>query len=232
MTLLAQEYQQANPETKITVLPSIGSSGAIKAAPLGKIDLGLSARPFKETEFTGGATAVKYARSPTVIAVSNELAENAITVEQLIEIYTGERTQWKTGEVIRPIIRQVDDSNTKQLNQLSLKLKEALAMGNKNPDFLFASTDQETVNTIERVPGSFGATTLALIRSENRNIHALSLDGIDPTRVSDNTQSYPINTYFYFIIPKKTPPHVSDFLDFVNSSEGKAILEKYGNYAP
>jgi phosphate transport system substrate-binding protein len=231
MALLAQEYQRSNPETEITVLPSIGSSGAIKAVPLGKIHLGLSSRPFKETEFTGGATAVEYARSPTVIAVSNELIENAITVEQLIQIYTGELTQWSTGELIRPIIRQANDGNTKQLNQLSPKLKKALVMGNKNPDFLFAATDQESVSNIEKIPGSFGVTTLALILSESRNIHAMSLDGVDPTHES-NAKRYPMNTSFYFIIPKTIPPHVADFLDFVNSSEGKAILEKYGNYAP
>lgn len=230
--LLAEEYQALHPEIEIKVLPSIGSSGAIKAVPLGKIDIGLSSRPFKETEFTGGAVAVEYARSPTVIAVSNRLNETAITIDMLADIYTGKIKKWGNGETIRPILRQADDGNTKQLNQLSTKLKEALISAEKNEDFLFASTDQETVNKIESIPGSFGVTTLALILSEKRDLHAMSLDGIEPTVKNCAMGKYPMVKKYFFILPPNMPSHSLKFVQFIQSSAGKSILEKYGNYAP
>jgi len=232
ITKLAEEYQKITPGVEVLVLPSIGSSGAIKAVPAGKIDIGLSARPFKETEFTNGATASEYARSPTVIAVSNQLLINDVTVQDLIDIYTGKLTQWSTGELIRPILRQADDGNTKQLEALSDELKKALRIAEKNPEFLFAATDQETVTKIEKIPGSFAVTALSLILSEKRELHALSLDGVEPSVENGLASKYPMVKHFYFILPKKIPTHVSDFLNYAASPKGKAIFEKYGNYVP
>jgi phosphate transport system substrate-binding protein len=232
MSIMAEEYQKLTPETKVIVLPSIGSSGAIKAVPAGKVDIGLSSRPFKSTEFTNGAIAVEYARSPTVIAVSNKLSVSAITVEDLVSIYTGKLTHWPTGELIRPILRQADDDNTVQLKQLSSDLKKALQDAEKETNFLFATNDQETVSKVEKIPGSFAVTALSLIMSEKRDIHALSLDGIEPTVENGLANKYPMVKHFYFILPKDIPEHVSDFLSFAASPKGKAIFEKYGNYVP
>jgi len=232
MKLLSEKYQELHPEIEITVLPSIGSSGAIKAVPLGKIDIGLSSRPFKETEFTGGATALEYARSPTVIAVSNRLSETDITVDMLSDIYMGKMKKWKNGDLIRPILRQANDGNTKQLNQLSEKLMKALIVAENNDDFLFASTDQEAVDKLENIPGSIGVTTLALILSEKRDLHAMSLDGIEPSVQNSEMERYPMAKQYFFILPKNISTHALDFVHFVQSPVGKSILESYGNYAP
>ena len=232
MRLMAQAYQEINPEVKITVLPSIGSSGAIKAVPRGKVDIGLSSRPLKEAESASGAIAVEYARTPTVIAVSNNLDSDAITVDQLVDIYMGKMTEWPNGTLIRPIIRQANDDNTRQLKQLSPALKNAIDIAEKRTGLLFASTDQETVDKIEKTPGSFGVTSLALILSEKRPIHALKLDGVEPTPETCIAGLYPIVKHFYFILPQETPLHVTHFLDFAKSPAGKTILEKNGNYIP
>ena len=232
MRLLAAAYQEITPNTKITVLPSIGSSGAIKAVPRGKVDIGLSSRPLKEKESASGAIAVEYARTPTVIAVSNNQDDNSITIDQLVDIYTGKMTKWPNGSIIRPIIRQANDDNTRQLKRLSPALEEAITIAEKRQGLLFASTDQETVDKIERTPGSFGVTSLALILSEKRSIHAMNLGGVEPTSEACISGNYPIIKHFYFILPKTIPAHVTAFLDFVKSAAGKTILEKNGNYTP
>lgn len=232
MQVLAAAYHEANPEIKITVLPSIGSSGAIKAIPHGKIDIGLSARPLKDAESAKGIIAVEYARTPTVIAVSNNLDTDSITTDQLIGIYLGKLIKWPNGELIRPIIRQPGDDNTRQLKQLSPALKNAVEFADTRPGLLFASTDQETVDKIEKTPGSFGVTSLALIISENRPMHAMKLDGVEPTTKACVSGSYPLIKQFYFILPKYPINHVTDFLNYVKSPLGKSILEKNGSYIP
>ncbi|WP_137223666.1 PstS family phosphate ABC transporter substrate-binding protein [Shewanella sp. MEBiC00475] len=232
MQILAKAYHERNPDIHITVLPSIGSSGAIKAVPRGKIDIGLSTRRFKTTEFTAEASVTEYARTPTVIAVSNNLDVTDISIDELVDIYNGEQTVWSNGDLVRPIIRQHDDDNTKQLEQLSPELKNAIDFAEKRTGLLFASTDQETVEKIEQTPGSFGVTTLALILSEKRSIHALKLNGVKPTAKTCIVGSYPIIKHFYFILPKNIPGYVADFISFVNSPIGKEILESNGNYIP
>lgn len=232
MQILAAAYHEANPDIKITVLPSIGSSGAIKAVPRGKIDIGLSSRPLKEAESATGVISVEYARTPTVIAVSNTLDYDSITIDQLVEIYTGRLAQWPNGELIRPIIRQPGDDNTKQLKQLSPALKSAVEFADTRTGLLFASTDQEAVDKIEKTPSSFGVTSLALILSEKRPIHAMKIDGVEPTPEACISGSYPLIKHFYFILPQTIPDHVTDFLEYVKSSVGKSILEENGNYVP
>lgn len=232
MRLLAAAYQEVTPNTTVTILSSIGSSGAIKAVPRGKVDIGLSSRMLKEKESASGLIAVEYARTPTVIAVSNNQDDNTITIDQLVDIYSGKLTKWPNGSLIRPIIRQANDDNTRQLKQLTPALKNAIDIAEKRTGLLFAFTDQETVNKIELTPGSFGVTSLALILSEKRSIHAMKLNGVKPTAEACISGSYPIIKHFYFILQKEIPPHVTAFLDFIKSPAGKSILETNGNYIP
>jgi len=232
MQALVKGYQQENPTANITVLPSIGSSGAIKAVPKGRVDIGLSARPLKKSESQLGIVAIEYARTPTVIAVSNYSNVHDISLTSLADIYAGKQQYWEDGTLIRPIIRQANDDNTKQLKQLSPDLKDAINIAESRAGLLFASTDQEAVDKIESTPGSFGVTSLALILSEKRDIHALSLNGIKPTPEACIAGTYPIIKHFYFILQQDVSTEVALFLNFVKSESGKVILETNGNYTP
>lgn len=230
MKWIALAYQKANPEVRITVLPSIGSSGAIKAVPRGRIQIGLSARPLKEAELKKGIVAIEYARTPTVFAVSNMTPVDAVTQSQLVDIYNGTLKQWPDGSTIRPILRQAGDDNTKQIKALSVEMKKAVENAEKHSVFLFASTDQEAVDKIQNTPGSLGVTSLALLLSEKRKIHPLILDGVAPNIQSCIDGDYPITKRFYFILPAKRSAQVNAFLEFVASEKGAEILKQNGNY--
>ncbi|EIM64073.1 substrate-binding domain-containing protein [Desulfobacter postgatei] len=230
MKWIAQAYQEANPDVQITLLPSIGSSGAIKAVPKGAIQIGLSARPLKDAELEKGLVAVEYARTPTVFAVSNRTKIDAVTQTQLVDIYKGVLKQWPDGSTIRPIIRQAGDDNTKQIKALSPELKKAVEIAENQQGFLFASTDQEAVDKIENTPGSIGVTSLALLISEKRELRALTLDGVEPNIQSCIAGDYPIIKRFYFILPKERSAQVDAFLEFVFSEKGSDILKQNGNY--
>ncbi len=231
MKWLAKAYQNANPEVKIKVLPSIGSSGAIKSVPTGRIQIGLSARPLKAAELEKGIVAIEYARTPTIFAVSNKSKVDAITQSQLVDIYKGALKQWPDGTTIRPLVRQAKDNNSKQIKALSPELDKAMDIAIANKHFLFASTDQQAVDTIEQTPGSFGVTALSLILSEKRDLHALTFDGVAPTVEACISGDYPIVKRFYFILPKEgRTSEVNAFIDFVFSEKGGEILKQYGCY--
>src|SRR4030042_4023517 len=74
MQLLAKAFEKSHPGIKVVViLPSIGSSGGIKAVSKGSIDIGLSARPLKDEERNLGVLTTEYARTPFILVIRKDV---------------------------------------------------------------------------------------------------------------------------------------------------------------
>ncbi len=232
MRQLGEAFGRLHPQARPTVLDSIGSSGAIKAVTKKAIEIGLSSRPLTDDEARSGLVVVEYARSPTVFAVPETSTLTAITVRQVADIYSGKTLAWPDGTPVRPVMRQPGDDNTRQIRQLSNELEKALAIAELRPGLAFASTDQDAADKMESTPGSMGVTTLALIRSENRRLRPLVLEGVQPTPENAHAGRYPLVKRFYFVLTKDPAPAARDFLHFVQSADGRKILEQNGHTLP
>jgi phosphate transport system substrate-binding protein len=229
MHLLVDAFVKLHPETKPVVLSSIGTSGAIKAVSKGAIEIGLSSRPLTEEEIRTGLTSTEYARSATVFAVQDQNKVTSITSDQIAAIYSGHLSKWPDGTAIRPVLRQPGDDNTRQIRNLSAMIDKSLAIAEKRPGQIFASTDQEAADKMESIPGSLGVTTVALIRSEKRNLRALALDGVEPTPENANSGRYSMVKQFNFVLPKEPSSAVQEFVKFVRSPQGRKVLEQTGH---
>lgn len=230
--LLGDAFSKRNPTIKVTVLVSLGSSGALKAVPRGAIDIGLSSRAVSNDERAAGIVGSEYARSLTVLAVPKETRLGAITRQQLADVYSGKLTQWPDGTTIRPVLRQPGDDNTRQLKSLSPEIETALIGAEQRQGLAFAVTDQEAADKIESIPGALGVTTLALIASEGRALTPLRLDGVEPTVRNGVSGAYPIVKHFYFVTRSTPSAAVQRFIAFVGSADGQAILAQTGHWAP
>jgi phosphate transport system substrate-binding protein len=231
MRLLGDAFSKKYPATKVVVLSSLGSSGAIKAVPKGAIDIGLTSRALSDEE-GAGALATEYARAPTVLAVSKTSKVTAISREQIADIYTGKLANWPDGTPIRPVLRQPGDDNTKQIKSLAPAIEQALNVAEQRPGLAFAVTDQEAADKIESIPGAIGVTTVALILAEGRGLRPLKLDGVEPTTKNGSSGSYPIIKRFFFITQPAPSPAVRQFITFVKSPDGRKILTQTGHWAP
>lgn len=229
MRLLADAYTARHPETTFVVLPSMGSSGGIKAALAGAIALGLSTRPLKDAEIAAGAEAIEYGRTPFVFATATATPVDGISTRQLADIYAGRLTEWPDGTRIRMILRPVSDSDTDAIKAISPDVAKGLELAEERPGMAFGVTDQEAAQAIETTPGGIGPSTLALIRSEGRNLKALKLDGIAPTPESLADGSYALDKPMLAVRTPKSPPEALDFLAFIRSDEGRAILARNGH---
>ena len=232
MRLLGNAFTKSHPETKIILLGSIGTSGAIKAVPKGAIDIGLSSRPLTEEETRSGLSATEYARSPTVFTVRTINTVTSISTSQIADIYSGKMQNWPDGKPIRPVMRQPGDDNVRQVADLSPEIKLALIAAEKRQGLPFAVTDQEAADKAESIPGSFGISTLALILSEKRSLRALSLNGVEPTPENLSSGRYPLVKRFYFVLPKDPAPAAKEFVGFVNSPPGRELLQQTGHTLP
>lgn len=232
MRLLGSAFAKQNPDTPVFVLPSLGTSGAIKAVPKGAIDIGVSSRPLSDDEAKIGAVAVEYARSPLVFAVSVRSKATSLTLDQVADIYNGKLVNWPDGTQIRPILRQAGDDNTRQIRQISAALDKALSVAEQRPGMPFATNDQETAEKVESIPGALGVTTLCLIKSEDRTLRALALDGVEPTAANAAAGKYPHVKRLYYITKSEPSAEVKRFIAFMNSPAGREILTRTGHWIP
>lgn len=232
MRLLGDAFGRQNPDMKVTVLPSVGTSGAIKAVPKGSIDIGLSARPLTEEERKLGSIAVEYARTLLVFAVSAKSRVRALTLDQIADIYSGKMMNWPDGTQIRPVLRPIGEDITKQIKHMSPALDKALSAAEQRPGMPFATTDQEAADRTESIPGALSATTLALINSEDRPLRALTLNGVEPTAGNGASGKYPHARGFFLVTRPDPSAAAKRFIAFIQSPAGREILIRSGNWIP
>lgn len=230
LQLLAQAYEKAHPDVRITVLPSLGSGGGIKALLAGAIQIGLSSRPLSDAETAAGAVAVEYGRTPFVFATAATNKATGITTQNLADYYAGKVEDWPSGSKIRLVLRPIGDSDSELIKGMSPAMREAKSAAEQRKGMVFTVTDQETASSIEKIPGALGPSTLSLILSEKRALKALTLNGVTPSALSIANGSYPLHKQLLIITGPQTPPEARAFATFVLSPAGRDILQKTGHW--
>lgn len=230
MQLLANAYGKTHPATQISVLPSLGSGGGIKAVLSGAIQIAVSSRPLTEAEIKAGAVETEYGRTPFIFVTSSATKVSGITTQNLVDIYAGTMTEWPGGGRIRLVLRPIGDSDSELIKSISPAMREAKNAAEQRPGMVFAVTDQEAADAIEKIPGALGPATLALLLAERRPLKALALNGTAPEAKTIADGSYPLYKRMLIITGPGTPPAAHAFVDFVRSAAGREILQQTGHW--
>lgn len=231
MKRLAKEFEKANSGISVHIPPSLGSSGGVRALLANRLDIAITSRPLKAQEKSAALRAFQYAQTALVLATSSDNAINNISTEQLKAIYSGALPYWPGGGVARPILRPQSDSDIKLLLKHVPGLKVTMDLAYARRGIPIATTDQDSADQIETIPGAIGTSTLALILAEKRKIKPLGLDGIQPSIENIKLGKYTMIKDLYIIIPAQPGDITKQFLRFMNSETGRTILEKTGHLA-
>lgn len=228
MKLLANAYVRIHPGAAVKVVPSLGSSGGIKAVAAGAIQLAVSSRELTDAERQQGLAAVEFGRTPFVFAVSTDNKVEDLTLPQLADIYSGKTAQWPDGSRVRLVLRPASDADSTMVKSMSPEMAHAKELAEKRPGMLYAITDQDAQKSIEEIPGALGATSLAQIMAEQRQLKALSLNGVRPTPQNLANGSYPYAKVMFLVTSAKTTVAAQHFAAFVQSPAGRDILGRTG----
>jgi phosphate transport system substrate-binding protein len=229
---LARAFELANPGVKVHILPSLGTSGSIKAVAAGAIDLGLAGRLLDESERGLGVTELPLARSPFVFATGPRAGVTGIGLADLVRIYGGEQRVWPGGERIRPVLRPARDTDSFFLRALAPALGAAYDAALARPGMLIAPTNQDSDALAARTRGSLAVTTLAQLVTEPSGLTPLAWEGVAPTLENLAAGRYPLWKPFYAIVPARVPARTRQFLQFAGAPEGRKILEASGCLPP
>lgn len=228
--VLAKAYMKTHKGVTIKVLPSLGSSGGIKALLAGDLDVAMSGRPLKAEEKAKGAVEVKYARSPYVFITHNKVnKKGGVTLGELEAYYAGTVKEWPDGSTVRLVVRPESDSDSTLLHSMSPGMDKAVRAANRRAGINIAITDQDSIEKVTKVAGSLGGATLTQVLTEKLPVKILTLDGGKADLKSMKKNRYPVWKDLYVMTGSKSSAAAKGFAAFFSSAEGKKILSVTGN---
>jgi phosphate transport system substrate-binding protein len=174
-------------------------------------------------------------RDGLVFLVNKKNLVNNLTTGQLVDIYTGKKTNWKqVGGLSGPIAAfQRNEYSGSQTLFLKLLMKDIAPM---EPLSGFVPGDMfdlvEGVATFDGAGAAIGYSVFyyASLMYANPDIKILSVDGVEPSNESIQNGSYPLTNDFYVVIradePNDSPARL--LRDWLLTDEGSRLLTESG----
>ncbi len=167
-----------------------------------------------------------------MIAVHKSLGVSALTSAQLAALYGEGAPTFANGRRARAVLRLSDATDTAIVKSFSPAVAAAIDAAAGRRGVLEGTTDSDTADLLERTPGAFGPSTLALIESENRPLVSLTIDGVTPTLANLANGSYKPQKPLVMVVAEKPSPTVQQFVAFVQSAQGRRIMAAAGHGQP
>lgn len=209
----------------LIVVPSLGSSGAIRAVAENKLDIAIAGRPLRPTEMAGGLTQLGAFRTAFVMATSQRNPKGFKSAE-LADIYKVPLARWADGTPIRIILRPRTDSDTELLGELFPGMRDALETARLRSELPTGATDQDAADLAERIKGSLTAITTSQIKTEKRDLRIVPIDGVEPTLANVENGTYPFVKKLYVVARAANVADVARFMEFLRSPEGLKLLRE------
>ncbi len=225
--LLGEGLAKADPSVAVTVLPSLGTPGGIKALGAGAIDVAIAARPLKDTE-KGSGIAEAACLTTAMVFVTSRHAAPGISLSSLPRLYGDAEPRWPDGQPLKVILRSPAGSENPYLMRLVPGMEEALAKAFARPGIPVGATDQENVALAAQIEGSFAIATLLQVKAERLNLLPLVIDGVTPGPKTLADGTYPMPLKVCFLLPARPAAGAAKFIAFMRSPAGQEIIRENG----
>lgn len=208
---------------RVEVVPSLGSSGGLRALGDGVLDLAVVARALKPEEEASGLRTVLRARTPFLFATSQKKPD-ALTTPDIIAAFSTNTATWSDRNPIKIILRPRAESDMALMTQLFPNLAPAMEKARRRPDVPIAATDQDSADMAEQIPGSLIGISMAQLILEKRDLRPVVIDGVEPTFANFERGTYPHAKTLFFVIRRQPGSMLESFVAFLHSPEGIAAL--------
>ena len=176
---------KADSGVEVVVVPSLGSSGAIRAVIDGALDLAVTGRALKPEEAARGLTVAFTARTPFVLATSHPNPDG-LALADIANAFQSERATWSDGSPIRVILRPRAESDTTLMGELFPGVASAIAIARLRPDIPALAPTRGRYRPGQRRHGRANAGLARRIdvdaaRAGRRNLRVVPIEGVAPT---------------------------------------------------
>lgn len=229
--LLVGEFGKSHPEHALKLLSSISSAGGIKAVHKGKIPLGLAGRPLKAMELTWDLTYLPCAKTPLVFGANSSVPDENVSTADVLAVYAGKKTKWKDGSTIVVVLREEGDNGAAILTQALDGFKPILENAWRSGIWRVEYKDDDCNKTLARIKGAFGWTDLGMLSISGYKIKKLNFNGMAPSVENLVSGKYRLYKELAFVYKEPLPEPLKQFLKFVRSPEGAALIRRNGYVA-
>ncbi|NLI01064.1 MAG: phosphate ABC transporter substrate-binding protein [Chthonomonadales bacterium] len=235
----AAAYMKAKPGRVVTVTGG-GSTTGIAGLINGICDIAQASRIMKGSElarakargFVPFETPVARDGLAVVVHPSNPL--NKITMAQLKAIFSGQAATWKAlGGPDQAIVTVGRDSSS---GTYGFFQDTVLGIGRPyRPDMQTSPSSNLIGQVVSQDTGAIGYIGIGYAKKFGSKVKVLTVDkgdgkAVEPTEENVRSGKYPLSRYLFFYTRGKPGGAVKDFIDWVRSAEGQAIVPDVGYY--
>ncbi len=226
LKIIGKAFEEHFPGTSITVYPSLGSGGGVRALVANKLSIAFTSRPLNEKEKKLGLETREILRTPFIFVTHPDIEVSSLSLDEITQLFSGQTTKWPNGTLVRPVLRPLNDADSKIVMSISPAMSKALESAHQRAGRNVAATDYDSANELERISGSIGTTTMLLIHAEKRNLNILALNGVAPSIEHFKSGIYPFSKSIYAVTQAETKPLPEAFIKFLQSPEAQHIILK------
>ncbi len=215
-------FRQLNQEVGLEIAAG-GSVVGITAIHQGTTDIGMSSRALHADELVGINTH-QIASDVLAVVVNPANPLQALTQQQLIDIYLGTITNWRElGGADLPItvvVREESSGTRGAFDEIALRHQQPLA-----PRLSVAITAGDVAAT---VAGDVGAIGYLGFGNVDASLRIVAIDGVAPSVATVRDGSYRLVRPLLLLTGPLSQPLAQSFIDFVLSDVGQRLVAEDG----
>lgn len=228
LQVLTSAYEQEDVE--FAYLPGLHSSGGIRGVANGDLEIGCVSRELTQEEAELGLEYIKLADDGLVVAVNPSVEIDALTSEQVRDIYSGVYENW--SELGGPdldivVLDRNEDESAKIILRQYLLGSELVVAGQAVS--LFYESDM--VEGVRQTPGAIGYFSLGYGVSEDVPVIYIALDGVSPTVSAIESGDYAMVRPLGVVFDARAGNEARSFVEWAQSDEAQTIMAEQG-FAP
>jgi phosphate transport system substrate-binding protein len=218
---LAEQYHATHPNVLFDIQGG-GSELGLQNLLAGKVDIAAVSWKGGSEPDERGIQAVPIARDGLVILIHPSNRVRGLTLLQLRALYRGEMLDWAAlnGPAEEPVII------SREAGSGDRQAFEALVMGDDRVTLnaRVMPTAQAVADYVARHPAAVGYTSVDQVHD---GVRALPIEEIAPDSEQIQAGSYHLGRLLYLYVNESPAPDVRDFLNFVLSPAGQAIVAQH-----
>lgn len=206
-----------------------GSGKGVQALIDGKADIAGASRPLKPEEKKAGLSATTIGYDAVAVFVHKSNPVKNLSKEQLKGIFTGKTKNWKeVGGKNAPIVPNTEIIAGKRA---TIEIfQEKVMDGAQYGKFKEIDLPRDQIVDLTKQENGICSVSMGLLASlsdaEKGKVKAIGVDGNDPSDKNIQSGAYIISRPLLLVTKGLAKGDVKEFISFILSAEGQAIVEK------